>query len=112
MTRPALFVVKATITPELEAAFNHWAPHGPVAEAAQVPAVSGCGATPRCRSRATTPAPSRGRQLGLLRVRFRGVAAGLRPGRTRCGGVMTPDYNGRFGGAGARARLAYRQIYP
>jgi hypothetical protein len=26
--------------------------------------------------------------------------------------AMTEDYNSRFGGAGDRARLAYRQIYP
>jgi hypothetical protein len=26
--------------------------------------------------------------------------------------AMTKDYNTRFGGAGDRARLAYRQIYP
>jgi hypothetical protein len=26
--------------------------------------------------------------------------------------AMTKDYNARFGGAGERARLAYRQIYP
>jgi hypothetical protein len=26
--------------------------------------------------------------------------------------AMTKDYNARFGGAGDRARLAYRQIYP
>jgi hypothetical protein len=26
--------------------------------------------------------------------------------------AMTKDYNRRFGGAGDRARLAYRQIYP
>ena len=26
--------------------------------------------------------------------------------------AMTRDYNARFGGAGDRARLAYRQIYP
>jgi hypothetical protein len=26
--------------------------------------------------------------------------------------AMTRDYDARFGGAGDRARLAYRQIYP
>ncbi len=26
--------------------------------------------------------------------------------------AMTTDYKARFGGAGDRARLAYRQIYP
>jgi hypothetical protein len=26
--------------------------------------------------------------------------------------AMTRDYNARFGGAGERARFAYRQIYP
>ena len=37
MPRPALFVVKATIAPSLEAAFNAWYDTRSAAEAAQVP---------------------------------------------------------------------------
>ena len=37
MTRPALFVVKATIAPEQEAAFNEWYDSVRSREAAQVP---------------------------------------------------------------------------
>ena len=41
MTRPALFVVKATIAPELETAFNQWYDRVRSKEAAQVPGCLG-----------------------------------------------------------------------
>ena len=41
MTRPALFVVKATIAPELEVAFNQWYDTVRSKEAAQVPGCLG-----------------------------------------------------------------------
>ena len=80
MTRPALFVVKATIAPALEAAFNQWYDTVRSKEAAQVP---GC--------------------LGMRRY------AALPLESAHAG---SEDYDARFGAAGDRARLAYRQIYP
>jgi hypothetical protein len=41
MTRPALFVVKATIAPALEAAFNQWYDTVRSKEAAQIPGCLG-----------------------------------------------------------------------
>ena len=41
MARPALFVVKATIAPEREAAFNEWYDTMRAAEAARVPGCLG-----------------------------------------------------------------------
>ncbi len=100
MTRPALFVVKATIAPEQEAAFNEWYDAVRSREAAQVP---GCLAM---RRYAALPleTPHAGSEPWQYMVCYEfDSEESLR---------MTRDYNARFGGSGARARLAYRQIYP
>src|SRR5690242_17721442 len=78
MPQPALFVVKATIAPEQEAAFNEWYDTVRSREAAQVPGCLGM------RRYAALPieTPHGGTEpwqyYGVLRVRLRGVAARVR----------------------------------
>jgi antibiotic biosynthesis monooxygenase (ABM) superfamily enzyme len=110
MPRPALFVVKATIAPELEAAFNRWYDTVRSKEAARVP---GCLAM---RRYAAVPleSPHAGSEPWQYMVCYEfdseeSLQAFVRSDTLR---AMTMDYDARFGGAGERARLAYRQIYP
>ncbi|HSL50715.1 MAG TPA: antibiotic biosynthesis monooxygenase [Candidatus Deferrimicrobiaceae bacterium] len=110
MTRPALFVVKATIAPELEAAFNQWYDTVRSNEAAQVPGCLGM------RRYASIPldSPHAGSEPWQYMVCYEfdseeSLQAFVRSDTLR---AMTKDYNARFAGAGDRARLAYRQIYP
>jgi antibiotic biosynthesis monooxygenase (ABM) superfamily enzyme len=110
MPRPALFVVKATIAPELEAAFNQWYDTVRSTEAARVP---GCLAM---RRYAAVPleSPHAGSEPWQYMVCYEfdseeSLQAFVRSDTLR---AMTMDYDARFGGAGERARLAYRQIYP
>lgn len=110
MTRPALFVVKATIAPELEVAFNQWYDSVRSREAAQVP---GCVAM---RRYAAIPleTPHAGSEPWQYMVCYEfdseeSLRAFVESDTLR---AMTRDYNARFGGSGDRARLAYRQIYP
>jgi antibiotic biosynthesis monooxygenase (ABM) superfamily enzyme len=110
MPRHALFVVKATIAPELETAFNQWYDTVRSKEAAQVP---GCLAMRRYAS-----IPLEGPHVGsepwqyMVCYEFdseESLRAFVNSDTLR---AMTQDYNARFGGRGERARLAYRQIYP
>ncbi|HEV8306427.1 MAG TPA: antibiotic biosynthesis monooxygenase [Methylomirabilota bacterium] len=110
MAGPALFVVKATITPELETAFNEWYDTVRAAEAARVP---GCTAMRRYR---TIPldTPHAGTEPWQYMVCYEfdseeSLRSFLASDTLR---AMTRDYEARFGGAGERARFAYRQIYP
>ncbi len=110
MTRPALFVVKATIAPELEAAFNEWYDTVRSREAARVPGCLGM------RRYAALPldSPHAGAEPWQYMVCYEfdseaSLQAFVGSDILR---AMTTDYNARFGGAGDRARLAYRQIYP
>ena len=110
MARPALFVVKATIAPEREAAFNEWYDTLRSAEAARVPGCTGM------RRYAAVPLESdhAGAEHWQYMVCYEfdseeAMQAFIRSDTLR---AMTKDYNARFGGAGERARFAYRQIYP
>ena len=110
MTRPALFVVKATIAPELEAAFNQWYDTVRSREAARVPGCLGM------RRYAAIPLETAhaGSEPWQYMVCYEfdseeSLQAFVHSDTLR---AMTSDYNRRFGGEGARARLAYRQIYP
>jgi heme-degrading monooxygenase HmoA len=110
MAGPALFVVKATIAPEREAAFNEWYDTVRSAEAAHVP---GCIAM---RRYAAVPLASdhAGAEPWQYMVCYEfeseeAMQAFVRSDTLR---AMTRDYDARFGGAGERARFAYRQIYP
>ena len=110
MPRPALFVVKATIAPELERAFNEWYDRVRSKEAAQVPGCIGM------RRYAALPldTPHAGSEPWQYIVCYEfdseeSLEAFIASDTLR---AMTRDYNARFGGAGDRARLAYRQIYP
>jgi heme-degrading monooxygenase HmoA len=110
MTRPALFVVKATIAPALETAFNQWYDTDRANEAAQVPGCLGM------RRYAALPLESdhAGAEPWQYMVCYEfdseaSLQAFVRSDTLR---AMTRDYNARFGGAGDSARLAYRQIYP
>jgi len=110
MARPALFVVKATIAPDREAAFNEWYDTVRSVEAARVPGCLGM------RRYAAVPLESDhvGSEPWQYMVCYEfeseeAMQAFVRSDTLR---AMTKDYNARFGGAGERARLAYRQIYP
>ncbi|HZP37677.1 MAG TPA: antibiotic biosynthesis monooxygenase [Methylomirabilota bacterium] len=110
MSRPALFVVKATIAPEMEAAFNEWYDTVRSREAAQVPGCLGM------RRYAALPidTPHGGSEPWQYMVCYEfdseeSLRAFVASDTLR---AMTRDYNARFGGKGERARLAYRQIYP
>jgi antibiotic biosynthesis monooxygenase (ABM) superfamily enzyme len=110
MTRPALFVVKATIAPALEPAFNQWYDRVRSKEAARVPGCLGM------RRYAAIPleTPHAGSEPWQYMVCYEfdseeSLQDFVRSDTLR---AMTEDYNSRFGAAGDRARLAYRQIYP
>jgi hypothetical protein len=79
MTRPALFVVKATIAPELEAAFNQWYDTVRSKEAAQVPGCLGM----RRYAPILLESPHAGSEPWQYMVCYEfdseGVAPGLRP---------------------------------
>ena len=108
MARPALFVVKATIAPDREAAFNEWYDTVRSREAAQVPGCLGM------RRYAALPieTPHGGTEPWQYMVCYEfdseaSLRAFVQSDTLR---AMTRDYNARF--KGDRARLAYRQIYP
>ena len=108
--RPAMFVVKATIAPEQEAAFNAWYDGVRSAEAARVPGCTGM------RRYAALPLDSAhaGAEPWQYMVCYEfdseeALQAFVRSDTLR---AMTKDYDARFGGDGTRARFAYRQIYP
>lgn len=110
MTRPAMFVVKATIAPEREAAFNEWYDTVRYAEAARVPGCTGM------RRYAAVPLESAhaGSEPWQYMVCYdfeseEALQAFVRSDALR---AMTRDYDARFAGAGDRARFAYLQIYP
>ena len=110
MSQPALFVVRATIAPELAAAFNEWYDTVRAAEAARVP---GCVAMRRYEA-----IPLDGEHAGdepwqyMVCYEFdseESLRAFVASGTLT---AMTRDYNARFGAHGHRARFAYRQIHP
>jgi len=101
MTRPGLFVVKATIAPEQEAAFNEWYDSVRSREAAQVPGCVGM------RRYAALPleTPHAGSEPWQYMVCYEfdseeSLRAFVESDTLR---AMTRDYNARFGGSGARA---------
>jgi heme-degrading monooxygenase HmoA len=110
MPRPALFVVKATIAPEREAAFNEWYDTVRSVEAARVPGCTGM------RRYAAVPLETdhAGAEPWQYMVcyEFESEEAMQAFARSDTLRAMTRDYDARFGGAGRRARLAYRQIHP
>ena len=108
--RPAIFVVKATIAPEREAAFNEWYDTVRAVEIARVPGCLGM------RRYAALPLESAhaGDEPWQYMVCYEfdseaSLQAFVRSDTLR---AMTKDYDARFGGSGERARFAYRQIYP
>jgi antibiotic biosynthesis monooxygenase (ABM) superfamily enzyme len=110
MARPAIFVVKATIAPDREAAFNEWYDTVRSSEAARVPGCTGM------RRYAAVPLDSAhaGAEPWQYMVCYdfdseAALEAFVRSDTLR---AMTKDYDARFGAAGTRARFAYRQIFP
>jgi hypothetical protein len=110
MPRPALFVVKATIAPDREAAFNEWYDTVRAGEAARVPGCTGM------RRYAAVPLDTAhaGAEPWQYMVCYEfeseeALQAFVRSDTLR---AMTRDYDARFGGSGERSRLGYRQIYP
>ena len=108
MPRPAIFVVKATIAPEQEAAFNAWYDTVRTAEIAHVPGFV------RMTRYAALPLESAhaGSEPWQYMVCYEfdseaSLQAFVHSDTLR---AMTKDYDARFGGQ--RARFAYRQIYP
>jgi heme-degrading monooxygenase HmoA len=110
MPRPAVFVVKATIAPELEAAFNEWYDTVRAGEAARVPGCTGM--------RRYAALPLGGAHAGaepwqyMVCYDFESEEALQAFVRSDTLKAMTKDYDARFGSHGSRARFAYRQIYP
>jgi heme-degrading monooxygenase HmoA len=103
-------VVKATIAPGQEAAFNAWYDGVRSAEAARVPGCTGM--------RRYTALPLESAHAGAEPWQYmvcyefdseEALQAFVRSDTLR---AMTKDYDTRFGASGARARFAYRQIYP
>ena len=110
MTHPAIFVVKATIAPELEASFNHWYDTVRSQEAARVP---GCLGMRRYEALPLESAHAGSEPWRyMVCYEFDSEASLDTFVRSDTLRAMTTDYDARFGGAGDRARLAYRQIYP
>ncbi|HET7342616.1 MAG TPA: antibiotic biosynthesis monooxygenase [Methylomirabilota bacterium] len=110
MPRPAMFVVKATIARDQEAAFNAWYDTVRAGEAARVPGCTGM------RRYAALPLASAhaGDEPWQYMVCYdfdseEALQAFVRSDTLR---AMTRDYDARFGGRGERARFAYAQIYP
>ena len=106
--RPAIFVVKATIPPGQEAAFNHWYDTVRAVEIARVP---GCLGMRRYAALELDSAHA-GAEPWQYMVCYEfdseaSLQAFVRSDTLR---AMTQDYDSRF--AGARARFAYRQIFP
>jgi heme-degrading monooxygenase HmoA len=110
MSRPAIFVVKATIAPEREAAFNEWYNTQRASEASRVP---GCLAMRRYEA-----IPLYTDHVGaepwqyMVIYEFESEAALHAFVHSDTLKAMTRDYNTRFAGAGERARFTYRQIFP
>ena len=110
MARPALFVVKATIAPDREAAFNEWYDTVRADEAARVPGCLGM--------RRYAALPLDGAHAGaepwqyMVCYEFESEEALRAFVRSDTLQAMTRDYNARFGGSGERARFAYSQIHP
>ena len=111
MRRPALFVVKATITREREAEFNDWYNTRRAAEAQAVPGL--------IAMRRYVPVPlDVGAHPGsepwqyMVVYEFESEASLRAFAASDTLAAMTRDYEARFGGAGQRARFAYRQIFP
>jgi len=106
----AIFVVKATISPEREAAFNEWYNTQRAAEAARVP---GCLGMLRYAA-----LPHEGEHAGaepwqyMVVYEFESESALRDFVHSDTLKAMTCDYNARFAGAGTRARFTYRQIFP
>jgi antibiotic biosynthesis monooxygenase (ABM) superfamily enzyme len=110
MGRPALFVVKATIAPEQDAAFNAWYDTVRSAEAARVP---GCIGMKRYAALELDSAHAGAEPWQyMVCYEFDSEAALQAFVRSETLQAMTRDYNARFGGHGERARFAYRQIFP
>ena len=110
MARPAIFVVKATIAPDQEAAFNAWYDTVRAAEAARVP---GCLAMRRYAALPLDSAHAGAEPWQyMVCYEFESEDALQAFARSETLRAMTLDYDARFGGAGHRARFAYRQIFP
>jgi len=110
MARPALFVVKATIAPDQEAAFNAWYDTVRSQEAARVP---GCVGMKRYAALALDSAHAGAEPWQyMVCYEFDSEAALQAFVRSDTLRAMTRDYDARFGGHGERARFAYRQIHP
>jgi len=108
MAHPAIFVVKATIAPEQEAAFNEWYDTVRSGEIARVP---GCLGMKRYAALPLESAHA-GAEPWQYMVCYEfdseaSLQAFVRSATLR---AMTKDYDARF--RGERARFAYRQIYP
>jgi len=104
-------VVKATIAPEREAAFNEWYNTRRAAEAAEVPGL--------VAMRRYVPVPlDVGAHPGsepwqyMVVYEFDSEEALRAFTASDTLKAMTRDYEARFGGAGDRVRFTYRQVFP
>jgi len=104
-------VVKATIAPEREAAFNEWYNTRRAAEAAQVPGLVAMRRYAPVSLDVGVHAGSEPWQYMVV-YEFDSEESLREFAASETLKAMTQDYEARFGGAGDRARLAYRQVFP
>ena len=110
MDRPAIFVVKATIAPEQEAAFNEWYD---TVRAGQIARVPGCLGMKRYAALPLETSHAGAEPWQYMVVYEFDSEESLRNfAASDTLKAMTVDYEARFGGAGHRARLTYRQVFP
>jgi heme-degrading monooxygenase HmoA len=108
---PALFVVKATIAPEREAAFNEWYNTRRVAEAERVPGLVGMRRyVPMAVDVGVHPGSEPWQYMVVYEFDSEEALRDFAASDTLK--AMTIDYETRFGGAGNRVRFTYRQIFP
>jgi heme-degrading monooxygenase HmoA len=111
VARPALFVVKATIAPEREVAFNEWYNTRRAAEAAQVPGLVAMRRyVPVSVDVGAHPGSEPWQYMVVYEFESEEALRAFASSDTLV--AMTRDYEARFAGAGDRARFAYKQIFP
>ena len=110
-TRPALFVVKATIAAEREAAFNEWYETRRAAEAAAVPGLVAMRRyVPVALDVGAPPGAEPWQYMVVYEFESEEALRAFAASDTLR--AMTRDYEARFGSAGTRARFAYKQVFP
>ena len=107
----ALFVVKATIAPDREAACNEWYNTRRAAEAAAVPGLLAMRRyAPLALDVGAHPGAEPWQYMVVYEFESEEALRAFAASDTLL--AMTRDYEARFSGLGTRARFAYKQIFP